>query len=647
MSQSRWNADIVDEIRFALLERGDRTLLVQGPPGSGKTWLTVRLALDAAAGMDSSQSVLVLTFTVNAADQIGSEQRRARDEYLDLGSRVSVLNYHAFYRQLIDAYVRYVDVPDDWRLWSPHEVDATLRPLNDETYRAYESHDRATQWTLSNATSIAEGLMERHEEAKCSCSTLHDADQVLRAHYRDGLLHYDSWPFFAYSILSRSRTIAESIARRYPLVIVDEFQDTNGIEWAFIRELTRSSVLVCMADPNQAVYSFKGADPDERLASLRRERGLVPASEFCLTEQPRMKSPHLCEVAEAVRRCSHKREPVSQVPGCDDFRVIGVRRQKGESPGIADGEWPLSYAAQVKQIVRGASSAKDRYGVLCPTHALLGGVSLGLMQGYGGAPLPHSIVGLETEAGAFVGALTHVLTALLDADARQEEMRMAELALESMRRNRPEKGRWFGDDACDPISNTDKRRRDGIRDLLSGALERHCPSSSPLEYVTSLAGSVRAAASSGQKHSFWIAEPSLDRAVRLWSQNLRSFLSRNPQPSSRDMVAAAWRGVMAAVAYERRFIVQSRVALMTAHAAKGKQFTHTIVCGASEGTRHVHARQHSDCDGVRRLIYVACTRSEKKVHVLHRDGSPCCIIDYLGGRGCPLKGKPIQCSLGI
>ena len=46
---------------------------------------------------------------------------------------------------------------------------------------------------------------------------------------------------------------------QYPLIILDEFQDTNEDEWRFIRALTRHSQVLALADPEQRIYEFRGA----------------------------------------------------------------------------------------------------------------------------------------------------------------------------------------------------------------------------------------------------------------------------------------------------------------------------------------------------------------------------------------------------
>lgn len=63
---------------------------------------------------------------------------------------------------------------------------------------------------------------------------------------------------------------AERMRRRWPIVMVDEFQDTDPVQWEVIdRAFSGQSTLVLIGDPKQAIYGFRGGDIYTYLAAVR------------------------------------------------------------------------------------------------------------------------------------------------------------------------------------------------------------------------------------------------------------------------------------------------------------------------------------------------------------------------------------------
>src|SRR5262249_39219723 len=82
----------------------------------------------------------------------------------------------------------------------------------------------------------------------------------------------DLFPVLLTELFQTAPMLATSYGRAYPLIIVDEFQDTNADEWAMIARLGRNSRLIALGDPKQRIYDFKGAHPrrfDEYIEEFR------------------------------------------------------------------------------------------------------------------------------------------------------------------------------------------------------------------------------------------------------------------------------------------------------------------------------------------------------------------------------------------
>lgn len=644
------NAIHHETLRAALVDERVPTVLVTGPPGSGKTWLTASLAVDAATACPAHTNVLVLTFTVNAADQITREIRRAAQRDAQLAARVVCTNYHALYRSLLRAYVRYWGVPRTWRTWPQHECDHVLRHLNAETEAVFENNDAQAKWQLSNAMSIADALVD--VPISLSGDTVALAAGALAQAHQQGLLHYDSWAYFCHTMLHESDLLRRRVGGLYPVVFVDEFQDTNGVEWRLLNLLAAESQLVCMADPDQSIYSFKGANPLQRLADLRDRRpGPLLVRE--LTEQPRMRgNPRLAQISTALRQVCHggrglllRRE--------DPLRITPVDRHgRAEPENEAGWEWPRAYCAEIKRAIRGEFRRFSSIGVLAPTWSLLGCISDALLKEFGGAPQPHALVGTDAQVTGFLSTLTHCLEARLavvSPDLALFSARRDLATLRIMTAAGDAARDWF--DGCVPlaVAANHQRRRSVLQRITVFALGTPDPGNA-VAALPSLSEGVLSEMQTGRgdsRHPLWLGHPYIAAAAQHWLHALEDYVRRNPACAPRELLHAAWSSVEACAARERRTIGRARVLLMTAHAAKGKEFDVTFLCGASRGTANVNvtvAGNQGACDAVRNLLYVAASRSRHAAVFLHKANQPCCLIERLNGGTC-INDRPRQLPL--
>ena len=102
-------------------------------------------------------------------------------------------------------------------------------------------------------------------EAAARLSTFKSQDDRLnekrRLFIEEGLLHFDLFAEKAAALLTSSNSLCRIICDSYPIIILDEFQDTNQDEWSLIRSIGQQSRVLALADAEQRIYEFRGADP--------------------------------------------------------------------------------------------------------------------------------------------------------------------------------------------------------------------------------------------------------------------------------------------------------------------------------------------------------------------------------------------------
>ncbi len=261
---------VVCETRRAIIDN-EGHILVTGGPGCGKTTVALLKAKAAVQSLGPGQSVLFLSFSRAAVQQV-------RDRTRDILSRserdrIEISTYHLFCLRLIETH------------------GCLLNGLAPRIL--YPAEER-----LRKSTDPDGWPAERDRLAS-----------------EEGLYAFDLFAPVAASLIGRSSAVRQLVASRYPLIILDEFQDTNDDQWGLMRTLSDVCQLACLADPDQRIFGYQGNIDPERLAILRRE--LDPASFDLGAENHRSPRGDILRFANAVL---HKRP----LPKSKSVRVIRV-----------------------------------------------------------------------------------------------------------------------------------------------------------------------------------------------------------------------------------------------------------------------------------------------------------------------------------
>src|SRR5690606_35060595 len=136
------------------------------------------------------------------------------------------------------------------------------------------------------------------------------AHELRRLFEEEGLVAFDLFPILLAELLDLLPVVARAIGDAYPVIILDEFQDTNAEEWAMIDRLGRHSTLIALGDPKQRIYDFKGADPrrfDDFIESFR------PSTFDFQSENNRSAGTDITLFANAVDSGNYRAEPYAGV----------------------------------------------------------------------------------------------------------------------------------------------------------------------------------------------------------------------------------------------------------------------------------------------------------------------------------------------
>jgi DNA helicase-2/ATP-dependent DNA helicase PcrA len=94
-------------------------------------------------------------------------------------------------------------------------------------------------------------------------------DRRLDLFRNSGRICFDLFAPLARQLLSGAKRLRERLSSRYPLIIVDEAQDTNNEQWECVRLLSAVSQIICLADPDQMIYGHLPGVNADRLPLIR------------------------------------------------------------------------------------------------------------------------------------------------------------------------------------------------------------------------------------------------------------------------------------------------------------------------------------------------------------------------------------------
>lgn len=266
---------------LAEIEAGT-AVIIEGVAGTGKTIMGVLCGQKLLDSVLPWQKVLYLTFSKLAKRQISEcIQKMTGFEILSTESanRMDVLNYHSFWWQLITKQSGFLGISQEPLLCTPTETEKLARELlgqipldsvpsgflrKDGNINRRKEHlilealsgsaALYAQWGPENFGRQAEGFVGGHD-------FLQWAKKQIFSRNREGLFSHAETVCWAHSLLTNHRNEMALLRGKYPVVIIDEFQDTDVAQWDVI-QLFAPKTLIVMADSAQTIHMWRGADPN-------------------------------------------------------------------------------------------------------------------------------------------------------------------------------------------------------------------------------------------------------------------------------------------------------------------------------------------------------------------------------------------------
>lgn len=230
--------------------------------GSGKTRVvTYRIAhLIQDIGIDP-RSILAITFTNKAANEM---KERVNDIVGISGSGTLICTIHSLCVRLLRQHINVLNYPSNFTIMDEEDQKSLIKKLY--TQMEIDSKVISVKSMINTISTykVARVSPERAIELAGNFSGELKKAKVYQEYekYKEDhfLLDFDDLLLKAVYILDNYPEILEKWQRKFQYIHVDEFQDVGEIEYHLVHLLSKYATVCVVGDPDQTIYSFRGAD---------------------------------------------------------------------------------------------------------------------------------------------------------------------------------------------------------------------------------------------------------------------------------------------------------------------------------------------------------------------------------------------------
>lgn len=590
----------LNEKQLEAVKINEGPALVIAGAGSGKTRvLTTRIAYLVNDLDVNPKNILAITFTNKAAAEM---KERVVSLLGNVGAQIQISTFHSFGLSIIKENLKELNLSSNFTILDSDDSLLIIKKImKDYDIDIKEYNPKTIKNRISSAKN---GMLSPSDLEKFNVSEMDEKTVFVYEKYDEKLhnnnsLDFDDLLLFPIKLFKKNKDILEKYQDRFKYILIDEYQDTNEVQYEFTKLLSKKNKnIYVVGDESQSIYSFRGSNY-RNILNFEKD---YPNAKTILLEQNYRSTKYILNAAnDIIKNNKQKKE-----------KNLWTLNQEGEKIKIkrcADEVDEAFYVVnEIKELLKSGESLNDMV-VLYRTNAQSRTIEEALLKN----SIPYKIVGsFHFYNRKEIKDLISYLKLIYNFKDDVSLMRII---------NSPKRG--IGEKTVENLRISALENSLSIYEVIEKGKElefknliEYLKNESDKLSLTELVDLVLE--KSGIKKELK-TENTPEAEARL--ENLEEFksITRSYEEKFGIISLGEFLEQVSLVSDISEYNDQTElVTLMTVHAAKGLEYKYVFVIGMEEGIfPHNNAFfDNSDLEEERRLCYVAVTRAKERLYLI-------------------------------
>ena len=589
-------------------------LLILAGAGSGKTRvLTHRIAYLMEEKHVSPYNIMAITFTNKAA----AEMRNRVNKIVGFGAeQVWVSTFHSACVRILRRYIDRIGYSTDFTIYDTDDQKRLMKNvikdlnLDSKIYKENGMLNKISDFKNKLMTTGDVASIARSDFRMLNVSKIYDNYQ--EALKKNNALDFDDLIMKTVQLFTKCPEVLESYQDRLQYIMVDEYQDTNAAQFAFVKLLAKKHQNLCVVgDDDQSIYKFRGAD----ITNILQFEKYFPNARVIKLEQNYRSTKNILEAANAVIHNNEGRKD----------KTLWSDNEKGDKIDLYQAEDGYSeaemVASTIKEDVDNGRSDYSDYAILYRTNNQSRVLEEKLMM----KNIPYKIIGgqnfYQRKEIKDIIAYLRVISNPTDDIAVERIINVPKRGIGATTVDKvKDYARAYGMDLYEALMDVENipglsRAAGKIKkftDLIEGYKKD--------EYY----GEIEKLTKDILDDTGYVLELAAENTDEANGriENIDELVSKivEYQENAEDPVLSEFLEEVALVSeIDNLSEDSSYVVLMTVHSAKGLEFPYVFLCGMEDGLfpgyMSIMSGDNEELEEERRLCYVAITRAMKKLTI--------------------------------